>query len=1288
MKNKRYIPTLWTLVLPVVLLTLAFPATTIQAQCNMSPSNLSFNLPQAGGNETQNFALNNCSGLLVSYYPSNYTPPSWVSVTLGQGYVTVSTNSANTGNNDRSTGFGISVGGNSMGGVTITQQGNAPPPGGGGSPPGGGGGGGSPACTVNYSNPGILDWQAGSQNYAITYSNCGNNPNPNYSFSVVAGDDFATLTPVDDYTLSVSVPVNNDTTSKVSFVQITDNNGQIPTYVLQIAQKCNERNWYSDSDNDGLRDPGSTAVLDCADPGDGWTTNTTVDLCPDLYDPSNDPPQNWYTDTDDDGLRDPGSVPVPDCRVRGQGWTTNTEVDLCPTFASDNNVVTTWYLDNDRDGHASTQQVGCLPPGPFWTTKNIPIDDCDDSVYDPENTCASSFGANPNSHNYVYSRIYQAERLQATPFFTPNDSLLQEITFLDGLGRPLQQVAMAHSPNPQGGGMQDLVTHMTHDALGRMEKEWLPYPTTGTMGNFRPNAQLDTKAHYNTNAYENTQNPYSEKAFEPSPLGRVLKQGAPGNDWKIGTDQTDHAIDFGYTTNTHDPNNVTNPDNDNIRRFTANLSAGDGNPSLQLNGYYASGELYKQITYDENHSSGNLHSVEEYLDKRGRTVLKRAYVDMDSIVINWDGDAEDIDIGERPEMLNVIHDTYYVYDDYGNLSYVLPPKVDLTDNAVSTTELEALCYQYRYDHRNRLIEKRIPGKQGWERIVYNKLDQPILTQDPNQAAQGEWLFTKYDVYGRVAYTGKAQAIPSATRANIQAEVDGLSTDPWVIPNSTAQSFGNALVNYNDGAYPTSNSNKTQLSAVFTINYYDTYDFDRAGAALVYSPFDEDTTTNTQGLPTGSKVRVLGTNDWITTVTHYDAKARPIHVYSKNAYLNTVDIVSSKLDFIGKPTKVRSAHTRGTNTVVTLDNYTYDTQGRLETHDQCIGDGTLGETCANANTTEQLVSNTYNGLGQLQEKTVGGGLQDVDYRYNVRGWLTGINDNDPNHSGFLLYGDLWGFRIHYNTPHNYGYNQNPKALYNGNIAQTVWRTKSVNNTSNPVARRQSYTYDAMNRIIKATDNTGNYNLDWMGYDKNGNIIALNRKGHNTPAINSFGVVDNLIYRYANGGNQLESVRDRSHKEYGFIDSTTDGVDYRYDANGSLVMDRNKGIGTPTQDGITYNHLNLPTLVAVDNGTDVGNISYVYDALGTKLQKTVTEGANTTTTSYATGYVYKNGNLEFFPHSEGYVTPKGSGYRYVYQYSDHLGNVRLSYTEDPSNPGAPTIIEENNYYPFGLKHRGYN
>ncbi|ROI04548.1 hypothetical protein EGI16_07725 [Chryseobacterium sp. G0240] len=50
----------------------------------------------------------------------------------------------------------------------------------------------------------------------------------------------------------------------------------------------------------------------------------------------------------------------------------------------------------------------------------------------------------------------------------------------------------------------------------------------------------------------------------------------------------------------------------------------------------------------------------------------------------------------------------------------------------------------------------------------------------------------------------------------------------------------------------------------------------------------------------------------------------------------------------------------------------------------------------------------------------------------------------------------------------------------------------------------------------------------------------------------------------------------------------------------------------------------------------------------------------------------------------VSPTGWGQ--AYQYKDHLGNIRVSYTKKTG--GGTTILEENNYYAFGLKHGGYN
>jgi len=85
---------------------------------------------------------------------------------------------------------------------------------------------------------------------------------------------------------------------------------------------------------------------------------------------------------------------------------------------------------------------------------------------------------------------------------------------------------------------------------------------------------------------------------------------------------------------------------------------------------------------------------------------------------------------------------------------------------------------------------------------------------------------------------------------------------------------------------------------------------------------------------------------------------------------------------------------------------------------------------------------------------------------------------------------------------------------------------------------------------------------------------------------------------------------------------------------------------------------------------------------------------TTTNYAGNYVYENDALQFFNQPEGYVEPINAsdynqGFGYDYQYKDHLGNIRLSY-KNISLTSTPSLqlVEENNYYPFGLKHQGYN
>jgi len=185
------------------------------------------------------------------------------------------------------------------------------------------------------------------------------------------------------------------------------------------------------------------------------------------------------------------------------------------------------------------------------------------------------------------------------------------------------------------------------------------------------------------------------------------------------------------------------------------------------------------------------------------------------------------------------------------------------------------------------------------------------------------------------------------------------------------------------------------------------------------------------------------------------------------------------------------------------------------------------------------------------------------------------------------------------------------------------------------------------------------------------------------------IDNLGYRYGAGSNRLLAVNDASGSPEGFSDGTNSGDDFAYDASGNMTSDKNKNITS-----IAYNHLNLPVRIVF--GGDLNTrVDYVYDALGAKLQKTFVQynpvGDHsivlTSVTDYL-GFQYKDGVLQFFPTSEGYVSHTKGSYSYVYNYTDHLGNVRMSYAKNPARPSELKVIEENHYYPFGLKHQNYN
>jgi len=789
--------------------------------------------------------------------------------------------------------------------------------------------------------------------------------------------------------------------------------------------------------------------------------------------------------------------------------------------------------------------------------------------------------------NYVKTTAYR----QATAASIPNpqpEQAMQQVTYLDGLGRPIQQAALRQSPTGK-----DIVTHIGYDALGRQAREYLPYASASSGAGYNANALSETLSFYNTPAYENTQNPYSEKLLEASPMNRVLKQAAPGNAWALGGG---HEIRTDYLANTAQ---------DAVGLYKANAAWNASEKiyrtTFSKSGDYAPLQLYKTVTKDENWTSGNANTTEEYRNKSGQVVLKRAY-------------GESVENG-APAFL--AHDTYYVYDQFGNLALVIPP---LAKGSIAKNSLDGLCYRYHYDRRNRLAEKKLPGKQ-WEYIAYDKLDRVVATGPANSPfglpSKG-WNFTKYDALGRPAYTGWyiGHQADAGGRTAVQALLDNAAV-LWEARTAPA-TVDNISIGYSNAAFPTSTYN------LLGISYYDNYNYPGA-PPVPSSVLSQDVLADPKGLPTGTWTRVLTNEGEFAgdmAATFYDGKARPIRSHLAN-YQGGHTVADSQIDFAGQVLSTTTTHRllAGNTDLVTVEDFAYSPQGRLLTHAHQAGSAS-----------QVLARNTYDELGQLIRKGVGGlsgspALQEVDYSYNIRGWLTGINDTGSlSPAGSPP--DLFAFRIRYDSP------ANAQALFNGNISETYWRAGS-----DDFLRGYRYGYDALNRLTEASyekngANTGHYD-ESMSYDLNGNIQALSRTG-NSEAFRHH--IDVLAYAYDPvKRNQLAKVSDSTNESLGFDDDSPDGIndpedDYAYDDNGNMTSDQNKGITS-----ITYNHLNLP--VAVNFGS-VQKIEYLYDAAGAKKRKSVTRYAwneisggidlMTDNIDYMGGYQYKKGGTAVLPY----------------------------------------------------------
>jgi len=860
--------------------------------------------------------------------------------------------------------------------------------------------------------------------------------------------------------------------------------------------------------------------------------------------------------------------------------------------------------------------------------------------------------AQSQDQNYIKTTVYKEATNMALATPTPQQAS-SAVAYYDGLGRPSQLVSRAQSSSGR-----DIVKHIEYGDFGEQSRDYLPFVSAGATSNFDTNAQASVLAFYASPSFsstgnpnfEATANPYAEKVYERSQLGRPLELATSGDGWNVGGGHT-KKISYGLNAAGE------------VRRFQIvaawNASSGLYDIPLTDMGAYPALELKKKVVKNENWVTGKDNTVEIFEDMRGKTVLKRTYES------------------------GVAHDTYYVHDQFGNETVVIPPGA--AASSISQSVLDGLCFQYKYDARNRMSEKKLPGTD-WQFMVYDKFNRMVMSgpalppfEDLSIPNSFGWLAVKYDSQNRVAYTGWLQGAVSTTSRKLLQDERNLQGGNFNESRTASSTMINGVgINYSNMALPTAGLH------VLRATYYDDYAFANGpqtfDAVEQQNVYYNNSTRKPVGFITGGWMRVCENSNSYngeSSYVLYDYKARPIRNYRKN-YLGGFTQTDMVLDFKGKTTKMVTAHKRlaADEEIRLTDRFEFTANELLSKHAHQINTAT-------ATLPEEIMSeNGYDELGMLISKKVGGTgtpLQKIDYSYNSKGWLKEINQvaglqqgNDPL--------DLFAFKINYNTVEN-SVGGEIKAQFNGNISETFWKTANDNKL-----RKYGYSYDGMNRLKKAVyQKPGDINEirhsydEELTYDRNGNITSLKRNGDLDDALEVV-EIDDLGYSYEQNTNRLARVTDLSNNASGFRDGTNTDNDYSYDVLGNLKTDKNKNIT-----GIKYNHLNLPVEILLGGNL---KINYIYDASGNKVRKILTDNAIVNTIDYMGGFHYKNQLLSFIQTSEGYISNTSPGiFQYVYSYRDHLGNSRLGFVFDPIS-NQVRIAKENHFYPFGMKHQNYN
>jgi RHS repeat-associated protein len=573
-----------------------------------------------------------------------------------------------------------------------------------------------------------------------------------------------------------------------------------------------------------------------------------------------------------------------------------------------------------------------------------------------------------SNQNYIKREFAQEPVKTESDFSALNDAneRFNNVAYIDGMGRVIQQIDVKASPD-----MKDLVSFTKYDQMGRVPREYMPYGSgQNNNGHYRTSPVVEQDLYFNNLTIIDSLDrdfPFADNVFDNSPLNRVLEKGKPGKDWQVSQN---------HTAKTSFRANSSSIGVDYVHKWSYDPQ----NDQFMHAGLFAPDELLVNEMQDENG-----HTSIEYRDKLNRVVLIRNQIDQSSVH------------SDPTSWANL----YYFYDVKGNLRHVLQPEgvksaASASWNIHSGNTLDNFAFSYKYNERNQVVEKKIPGA-GWIYIVYDPLDRPVLTQDAAMRANNpnDWVFQKYDALNRPIISGVYTCPATHSMVQMQEQImNGCNDGSYALFEGRTSANFSQQHGYTDQAFPPT----ATISAYHQVMWYDDYDFNLDGIMDRVYQFEPKIPGNNsfwrvKGKPTGTKVWVLNPEndmpDSLLTVTFYDSRDREVQIFSQN-HLGGYDVMTNQYDFTGKLLTSVHRHIKGTDEIMVMKEYTYDHRGRaLEVFQTNSRNGDEDDPVL-------LVKYTYDDLGMIAEKNLHSTdqgahfTQSVDYKYNIQGWMTDIN----------------------------------------------------------------------------------------------------------------------------------------------------------------------------------------------------------------------------------------------------------------------------------------------------------